>query len=41
MEARVEQKGTLAAVLSKLGDEPGQTYINFYRKTIEVSDIRL
>lgn len=41
VQARVEEKGTLAAVLSGLGDKPSESYVNFYRQTIEVSDIRL
>lgn len=41
VQARVEEKGTLAAVLSSLGDNPNESYINFFRKTIGVSDIRL
>ncbi|KAM6284630.1 NADPH oxidase 2 [Spheniscus humboldti] len=34
VQARLEEKGTLAAVLSSLGDNPHESYINFYRKTI-------
>lgn len=41
VQARVEEKETLAAALSSLGDGPEETYINFYRKTIGVSDFRL
>lgn len=40
VQARVEEKGTLAAVLSGLGDKPKESYVNFYRQTIAVSDIR-
>lgn len=41
VQARVEEKGTLAAALSGLGDKPDESYVNFYRQTIGVSDIRL
>lgn len=37
VHARVEEKGTLAAMLSRLGDSPNESYINFYRETIPVS----
>lgn len=41
MQARVEEEGNLAAVLSSLGDNPNESYVNFFRKKIGVSDIRL
>ena len=41
VQARVEEEGTLAAVLSSLGDKPHESYINFYRNKIQVSDVRL
>ncbi|NWV45106.1 CY24B protein, partial [Daphoenositta chrysoptera] len=34
VQARVEEKGTLAAVLSALGDKPNESYVNFFRQTI-------
>ncbi|OWK63717.1 Cytochrome b-245 heavy chain [Lonchura striata] len=34
VQARVEEKGTLAAVLSGLGDKPKESYVNFFRQTI-------
>lgn len=34
MQARVEEKDTLTSALSKLGDKPGESYVNFYRQTI-------
>lgn len=41
VQARVEEEGNLAAVLSSLGDNPNESYVNFFRKKIGVSDIRL
>ncbi|XP_071668116.1 NADPH oxidase 2 isoform X2 [Patagioenas fasciata] len=34
VQARVEEDRTLAAVLSRLGDNPNESYINFFRKKI-------
>ncbi|KAM9172563.1 NADPH oxidase 2 [Pangshura tecta] len=34
VDARVETKETIQVALSRLGDEPGETYLNFVRKKI-------